>query len=86
VELLHYLSPTDGRAMPADERANDLVHWETTVRVSDIDGAFGALRRAGCEIISRDVADVRSRLGPARGFLARDPDGHVLKFVGGPAA
>jgi catechol 2,3-dioxygenase-like lactoylglutathione lyase family enzyme len=82
VELLHYLSPTGGRPMPADERANDLVHWETAVRVSDIDAAFAAIRRAGCEIISRDVADVRSRLGPARGFLARDPDGHVLRFVG----
>jgi catechol 2,3-dioxygenase-like lactoylglutathione lyase family enzyme len=84
VELLHYLTPTDGRPMPADERANDLVHWETTVRVGAIDAVFDAVRRTGCEIISRDIADVRSRLGPARGFLARDPDGHVLRFVGSP--
>jgi catechol 2,3-dioxygenase-like lactoylglutathione lyase family enzyme len=86
LELLHYLSPPGGRAMPADERANDLVHWETVVRVSDIGVAFGAIRRSGCEIISRDVADVRSRLGPARAFLARDADGHVLRFVGRPDA
>jgi catechol 2,3-dioxygenase-like lactoylglutathione lyase family enzyme len=82
VELLHYLTPTDGRPMPADERANDLVHWETAVRVSDIDAALDAVRRAGREIVSRDVTDVRSRVGPARGFLARDPDGHVLRFIG----
>jgi catechol 2,3-dioxygenase-like lactoylglutathione lyase family enzyme len=84
VEFLHYLTPTDGRPTPADERANDLVHWETSVRVSDIDAALAAIRRAGCEIISRSIADVRSRLGPTRGFLARDPDGHTLRFVGSP--
>ncbi|MFN2565660.1 MAG: VOC family protein [Gemmatimonadaceae bacterium] len=86
VELLQYVSPTGGRPFPVHERANDLVHWETTVRVSDIDAAFDAIRRAGCSIISRAISDTRSRLGPARGFLARDPDGHVLRFVGGPVA
>src|SRR5262249_28521237 len=29
VELLEYLAPRDGRPFPADERANDLVHWQT---------------------------------------------------------
>jgi len=86
VELLHYLAPTDGRPMPADERANDLVHWETAVRVGDVDAAFDVLRRRGFEIISRDVTNARSRLGPARGFLARDPDGHVLRVVARPTA
>jgi catechol 2,3-dioxygenase-like lactoylglutathione lyase family enzyme len=81
VELLQYVTPTDGRPMPADERANDVMHWETAVRVSDVGAALDAIRRAGHEIISRDVTDVRSRLGPSRGFLARDPDGHVLRFV-----
>ncbi len=32
IELLEYLAPTDGRPYPADERPNDLVHWQTTVR------------------------------------------------------
>jgi catechol 2,3-dioxygenase-like lactoylglutathione lyase family enzyme len=82
VELLHYVTPTDGRPMPADERPNDLVHWETVVRVGNVADAFDAVRRAGLEIISRGVTDVRSRLGPAQGFLARDPDGHVVRFAG----
>jgi len=84
IELLHYVTPADGRPIPRDERANDVVHWETTVRVSDVDAALEDVRRSGREIVSRGVTDVRSRLGPARGFLARDPDGHVLRFVGSP--
>jgi hypothetical protein len=68
--------------MPHGERANDLVHWETTVRIGDVDAAARAIGRAGFEIISRDITDLQSRLGPARGFLARDPDGHVLRLVG----
>jgi catechol 2,3-dioxygenase-like lactoylglutathione lyase family enzyme len=86
VELLHYVTPTDGRPVPGDERANDLVHWETTARVGDAEATLNALRAAGYEIVSRGLTDVRSRLGPARGFLARDLDGHVLRFVGSPTA
>jgi catechol 2,3-dioxygenase-like lactoylglutathione lyase family enzyme len=81
IELLDYVTPTDGRPMPTDERANDLVHWETAVRVSDIAGAIDAVHRAGRELVSVDITNVRSRVGPARGFLARDPDGHVMRFV-----
>jgi catechol 2,3-dioxygenase-like lactoylglutathione lyase family enzyme len=82
VELLDYVAPADGRPIPADERTNDLSHWETSIRVSDVDAAFDAVRGAGREIVSRGIANVRSRSGPARGFLARDPDAHVLRFVG----
>lgn len=35
IELLEYLSPQDGRPYPADERANDLFHWQTTLTVAD---------------------------------------------------
>ena len=31
VEFLEYLAPRDGRPYPADTRANDLWHWQTTV-------------------------------------------------------
>jgi catechol 2,3-dioxygenase-like lactoylglutathione lyase family enzyme len=35
VELLEYLSPRTGRPMPADERADDLIHWRTTLFADD---------------------------------------------------
>jgi catechol 2,3-dioxygenase-like lactoylglutathione lyase family enzyme len=33
VELLEYLSPRDGRQIPADECADDVIHWRTTLWV-----------------------------------------------------
>jgi len=74
VELLEYLAPRDGRPMPADERANDLIHWQTTLFTSDLGSAARVLRAA-----SVSLSD--TRLGYSRAFLARDPDGHVLQLA-----
>ena len=74
VELLEYLAPRDGRPMPADERANDLIHWQTTLFTSDLGAAARTLRAA-------PVALPDARLGYSRAFLARDPDGHVLQLA-----
>ena len=77
VELLEYLRPIDGRPYPQDERPNDLVHWQTTVRVR-------ALSPLGPRL---DSAEVRRVSRPARnsdapgGILVRDPDGHVVRLV-----
>jgi hypothetical protein len=38
IELLEYLAPRDGRPFPADERANDLVHWQTRLVARDATG------------------------------------------------
>jgi catechol 2,3-dioxygenase-like lactoylglutathione lyase family enzyme len=38
VELLEYLAPRTGRAMPSDEQAEDLIHWRTTMFADGIDG------------------------------------------------
>ena len=29
IEFLEYLAPRDGRPYPADEKPNDLIHWQT---------------------------------------------------------
>jgi catechol 2,3-dioxygenase-like lactoylglutathione lyase family enzyme len=82
IEFLHYLAPRGGRPFPADERPNDLVHWQTTLRVGDAERAHDALERAGHTLITPRVveAPVGAR-GSARAFLARDPDGHVMQFI-----
>ncbi len=81
VELLEYLAPRDGRPFPADERANDLIHWQTTLHVSDVEAAARATRGAGQGWVSPGPVQVAEReFGFTRALLARDPDGHVVQL------
>ncbi len=83
IEFLEYLAPTDGRTIPADERPNDLVHWQTTILVRDLDRVSARLDSAGVARVSRSVGQVPDRnLGAVRGILVRDPDGHVVQLIG----
>ena len=73
IEFLEYLQPDDGRPYPADERPNDLVHWQTTVSVPDL-AAAAADHPAGQ--LSRDLP-----VGGSHGLVVRDPDGHAVQLV-----
>jgi len=79
VELLEYLAPTDGRPYPLDERANDLVHWQTIVRTADASGAEQALRRARARFVSSDMITLGDT---AKAAVVRDPDGHAVLITG----
>ena len=82
VELLEYLSPRDGRPIATDERANDLIHWQTTLFTSNLDGAAAALRGLHAGFVSSGVVALSDvRLGYSRALLARDPDGHVMQLA-----
>jgi catechol 2,3-dioxygenase-like lactoylglutathione lyase family enzyme len=82
IELLEYLAPTDGRAYPADARANDLVHWETTLTVRDMVRAASALQRAHAPLASPGVVAFPDRvLGYSKTIVVRDPDGHAVRLV-----
>ena len=75
VELLEYLAPTDGRPYPLDEKANDLVHWQTIVGTTNADAAATALRLARVRFVSSGIVS----LGDAgKLMLVRDPDGHAV--------
>jgi catechol 2,3-dioxygenase-like lactoylglutathione lyase family enzyme len=78
VELLEYLSPQGGRAMPADSRANDRWHWQINAVAAEADAAYTALRAARRTIVSPTVvATPGQQLGFVKGLLIRDPDGHA---------
>ena len=82
IEFLEYLAPRDGRPYPADEHANDLVHWQTQVVTAGADGAAAALRTARAPFLSTGAtAAPDPALGFRKGVLVRDPDGHVLEVV-----
>ncbi len=73
VEFLEYLAPRDGRAYPPDEKANDLVHWQTTFLGTDAAQAAAALEKNGSPLISTGVVQ--------GSIIARDPDGHAVQIA-----
>ena len=83
IEFLEYLSPGDGRSYPPDANASDLVHWQTTLRVRDVEGLGRAALDLDLAWISPGPVAVPAEegLGFARGLLMRDPDGHVMQLV-----
>ena len=82
IEFLEYLVPGDGRPMPADVRANDLFHWQTTMRSSSGDAVARAIRTGRFELVSPGlVALPDEALGFRTSLLIRDPDRHALQIV-----
>jgi catechol 2,3-dioxygenase-like lactoylglutathione lyase family enzyme len=80
IEFLQYLAPRDGRPVPEDERANDLGHWQTRLVVSSAKRAAQTLLDRKFTFVSSGVVEAAG-LGFTRGFLVRDPDGHVMQLV-----
>jgi catechol 2,3-dioxygenase-like lactoylglutathione lyase family enzyme len=82
IEFLEYLAPSDGRPRPSDVRSNDLVAWQTELRVRDAGAAEKALASAHADLFSPGLVTLPSPvLGFSRALLAADPDGHLLQLV-----
>lgn len=82
IEFLEYLAPRDGRVLPTDARSNDLMHWQTTLVVQDAEAVAQRLRMNQSTFVSPGVVAIpRQTLGFKKGFLVRDPDGHVMRIV-----
>ena len=82
IELLEYLAPTNGRFMPEDERANDLVHHETCLMTEDIELASRRFRQAQSPFISSAIVPFpKTEAGFRSALLIRDPDGHPVELV-----
>jgi catechol 2,3-dioxygenase-like lactoylglutathione lyase family enzyme len=84
VELLEYRAPRDGRPAPIDLKANDLAHWQITMRAHGLTALLAPTRQFA--LVSPDVTSVAAApLGFARGLLVRDRDGHGVRVVSGDA-
>lgn len=82
IELLEYRFPTNGRPVPADERATDLIHHETTLLTGSSDAAAEELRKSHISFVSPGpVVLTHAGLGYHNGILVRDPDGHAVRIV-----
>lgn len=79
VEFLEYEKPGPGRPFPKDTRPSDIVHWQTSVRYSQLAPVAAALSSARSRWISRDVVTLPQSLPwSGEAVLLRDPDGHPL--------
>jgi catechol 2,3-dioxygenase-like lactoylglutathione lyase family enzyme len=80
VELLEYRVPRDGRATPADLKANDLAHWQITMTARDVTRLLLPSRLFG--LVSPDVTAIDAQaLGFTRGLMVRDLDGHAVRIT-----
>jgi catechol 2,3-dioxygenase-like lactoylglutathione lyase family enzyme len=85
VELLEYRAPRDGRPAPPDLKANDIAHWQITMRATGLATLLAPTRRFA--LVSPDVTSLDDdALGFVRGVLVRDPDGHAVRVVDGRPA
>lgn len=82
IEFLEYKAPRDGRPTPVDIRSNDLMHWQTTLLVNDVEAVAGKMRNSKVSWVSPGTVEIpEERLGFKRGLLVRDPDGHAMKLI-----
>jgi hypothetical protein len=68
--------------LPADARASDLFHWQTTLIVNTADSFAKRLMAENSRLVSPGVVTLSEKhLGFSKGLLARDPDGHVMALI-----
>ena len=73
IEFLEYLTPSGGRSLPNDAKANDLIFWTTHLAVDDATRLSSTMRRQGIDFVSRPPKNHGAQ-------IVRDPDGHALEL------
>ena len=81
IELLEYLTPTTGRAAPADTNANDRWQWQVMLRAHDLQAVWRGVRGARGSPVSPGPVALDGVLGVREALLVRDPDGHADLLV-----
>lgn len=83
IEFLEYLAPRDGRPYPADEKPNDLIHWQTRLLAASLERVAASLRQLRAAFISPGAVNLPDgEAGFQRALLVRDPDGHAVQIFG----
>jgi catechol 2,3-dioxygenase-like lactoylglutathione lyase family enzyme len=82
IEFLEYLTPRDGRPIPADERANDIVHRETILIALDVEAAAQKFNRNKTRFVSSGlVVNPIQQSGTQKALSVCDPDGHAIEIA-----
>jgi catechol 2,3-dioxygenase-like lactoylglutathione lyase family enzyme len=82
IEFLEYLAPQDGRPYPPEEKANDLIHWQTRFLGMSADEAAQTLRNSRSAFVSTGAVELPyAKAGFRKAVTVRDPDGHAVQVV-----
>ncbi|MEX0588489.1 MAG: VOC family protein [Cyanobium sp.] len=84
VECLNYQPPNSGRPRPADQGAQDLVHWQIRLEVADLDGIATAAEAFSGQVLHggvMELGDQAALVGSERALQLADPDGHQLQLL-----
>ncbi len=82
VEFLEYLAPRDGRQYPPEEKANDLIHWQTRFLGINAANAERDLRKFRSTFVSTGVVELPGATRESRkSIVVRDPDGHAVQII-----
>ncbi len=77
IELLCYVTPTDGRAIPSRQRPDDLASWQIPVEVGADQVSPNSQALDGTRWKALPSA---SKAGPRAAWI-KDPDGHLLELI-----
>jgi len=85
IEFLEYLTPADGRPLPADTHASDVWYWQINFCASQPAAFEPALKEAHLRPLLSTTALPQGELGWSSGLVTRDPDGHASLITEGAA-
>lgn len=81
IELLDYVEPKTGRAVPNQWYERPVARMCLILGVDDLEASLARLQQAGTEIVSPEIVEFPRICRYERGCLVSDPDGHNLLLV-----
>ena len=82
IEFLEYITPRDGRPVPADQKTNDIASWQTTLKAKNFNNIERKFKDNAILFISPGIIRLQSnKLGFTEGLIVKDPDGHIIRIV-----
>ena len=82
IEFLEYLQPGPGTPFPADSKADDIWHWQTTLLVDNAGELYRQLKSTDYKFISTGLVHLENKVGnKTDAFIVRDGDGHAMLIM-----
>ena len=81
IELLDYIVPNNGRAIPSDWKSFDIANMQIELVVNDIEQVINILRDNNIEFVSPQIVQLPDSSTERQACLVKDPDGHTVLII-----